>query len=410
MSNLAIADRQNLEAVAARGDLTAALALAIHAVEKRHSIPVLSNVLLTGHGDLLTVTSTDLDLQISVHIPAAADPALSFTLPAHLLSDLVKKAPKSEYVSIIQPELVECERMEWDGKSGKQIAVKVMDFEGNATIDFERAKYTLQPIVAADFPHLITEKPFTHSFDLPGVVLWDMIDSVRGAILTEETRYYLNGIYCHSIEVDGEMMLRMVTTDGHRLYRRDVAMPEGAANMPGVIIPRKTIEVFQKITKGKACPETVTVSTNETRFKLAFDNIEILSKLIDGTFPDYQRVIPSGNEFTAKVSAASLLEAVAGVSLISSERGRAVKYTFGGNSVLLEVKNPDQGNAEMTIPCTFDGESLNIGFNAAYMVEMIAEAVPTGGDITIKLQDHASPTLFTGSRSGWLGVLMPMRV
>lgn len=180
--------------------------------------------------------------------------------------------------------------------------------------------------------------------------------------------------------------------------------------MPGVIIPRKTIEILQKITKGKACPQVVKIDVSETKIKLTFDNVEFLSKLIDGTFPDYQRCIPSGNDKTVKISAESLLAGVAGVSLMLAERGRAITYIFDGNSLTLKVSNQDLGEAEMKIPCDFKGEPMYVGFNTSYAVGLIATAVPNGGELTIRLNNEGSPAIFTGSRAGWLGLLMPVRI
>lgn len=390
-------------ALADRAALNRALDIVANVIERRHTLPILSNVCLVGDGVNLTVTGTDLDIEIAVKIPAAADAKFAVTLPAHTMKDLLKKATASEFVGFTEAQ-------------GDSNAV---------TVDFEKVNYRLQDLPITDYPSLSGGRP-SHFFSVPGADLVEAFGGVAMAISTEETRYYLNGVYLHHVEpraIDAyhgdHGALRMVATDGHRLCRQDLAATEGMKGMPGVILPRKTVALLQKLLKGKACPERVMIEIAGNRdeydqwengtIRLMFDDVTITTKLVDGTFPDYQRVIPTGNDKPATFNAADLAEGVRAVSLISSERGRAVKLTFSTGNCHLAVNNPDQGSATANIATDYASDGLEIGFNAKYMLDFIATA--GGEEITLTLADAGSPTLLTTSgRKGWLGVIMPMRV
>lgn len=386
-------------AIAERASLTRALDIVANVIERRNTLPVLSNCRLQGDGQTLFITGTDLDLEIVAAIPGAADTRLDTTIPAHGFRDFLKKATASDYVSISHE------------KSDDADTVK---------LDFERVNYKLQALPGSDFPELRGPGPLDRdgkpdatfrAFTMPGIDLSSTIESVQGAISTEETRYYLNGIFCH--DLNGELI--MVATDGHRLYRRVLALPDGAEAMPGVIIPRKAVALLHKLIKGKNTPDNIQVSVTETKIRFSFDldglPITITSKLIDGTFPDYQRIIPAHNDKVARFDADTLAEAVRAVSLVASERGRAVKFEFSEGSAALDVNNPDAGSAHADVACDYDGDPLQIGFNASYVMDMIAVATTgKGQSISVGFRDSGSPAIFAGSIDGWTGVVMPMRV
>lgn len=378
-------------ALADRAALTRAIEIVTNVVERRNTIPILSNLAIVADGPNVRVVGTDLDMEITVTVPAAADAHFAITLPAHTLKDLVKKATSSEYVGFAP------------------------DASGNVKVDFERVNYRLQSLPITDYPNLDAGKP-SHKFMVPGKALVDSFGAVAVAISTEETRYYLNGVYWHHVQpraIDAyhgdHGALRMVATDGHRLMRQDIPAMEGCNGMPGVIIPRKTVALLQKLLKGKACPESVAIEMSDTKIVFMFDGVTVTSKLVDGTFPDYQRVIPTGNDRPATFNAADLAEGVRAVSLISSERGRAVKFTFEAGKCMLAVNNPDSGSANAELAIDYASDYLEIGFNAKYVEDVLATA--GGEEITFTLADAGSPTLITTpSREGWLAVLMPMRV
>lgn len=422
--NAAVLLADTATAVVERAPLTRAFEIVNNAVEGRNSIPVLSNALLRGDGTHLIITGTDLDMTLQVAVPAAADHRFNVTLPAARMRELLKKATPSDFVAFSMPGI---EHVPETPKRNAHDA-----YTGPAVIDFERVKYKLQAIHPDDFPKLAgpspvdmaTEKPNDayRSYRLTGAEFWRAIDGTIAAVSTEETRYYLNGIYMHAPTINGASELRFVATDGHRLYLQSMPKPAGLADFPGVIIPRKTAALLHKLLKGKACPETVDIDFTDTRIRFSWfdDNREVVltSKLVDGTFPDYPRVMPAldwaerdGRLHTASFDPEEMLEAVRAVSLISSQRGRAVKVSFEGAYCRLSVDNPEAGSASADVACGFTGgDYFESGYNAGYLVDIITTASPGGTTVKWAGTDYGAPCQFTGDRAGWIGVLMPMRV
>ena len=352
-------------------------------VERRNTIPILSNVLLNADGTSLALKATDLDLEVTEATGAQIEQSGATTVPAHLLYDIVRKLPDGAEVML------------------------ATNTDGNSmAVTSGRASFRLQCLPQADFPEL-TAGTFSHTFRMTSSALKSLIDRTQFAISTEETRYYLNGIYLHAIESDGALKLRAVATDGHRLARAELEAPAGAEGMPGIIIPRKTVAELQKLVDDPDLP--VTVELSETKIRFTIGSVVLTSKLIDGTFPDYQRVIPSGNDKKLAIDRQSFASAVDRVSTISSERGRAVKLSIADGLLTLTVNNPDSGSATDEIAADYDADPLEIGFNAKYLLDITAQL--TGSDAIFMLADAGSPTLVrdTGDENA-LYVLMPMRV
>ncbi len=352
-------------------------------VERRNTIPILSNVLLRADGAALAMKATDLDLEITEETPANVEQAGATTVPAHLLYDIVRKLP-----------------------DGAEVLLATTP-DGNAmTVTSGRSKFSLQCLPQSDFPDL-TAGAFSHTFKLKATDLKMLIDRTQFAISTEETRYYLNGIFFHTIEADGDLKLRAVATDGHRLARADVKAPSGSEGMPGIIIPRKTVGELQKLVDN---PELiVTVEVSDAKIRLTIGSIVMTSKLIDGTFPDYQRVIPANNDKQLRVDCQTFAQAVDRVSTISSERGRAVKLALADGQLLLTVNNPDSGSATDELAVSYDNDAMEIGFNAKYLLDITAQL--SGEDAIFLLADAGSPTLIRDTADDdALYVLMPMRV
>lgn len=352
-------------------------------VERRNTIPILSNVLLKADGAALDLKATDLDLEITEATAANIEQAGSTTVPAHLLYDIVRKLP-----------------------DGAEVLLAV-DAEGaSMTVASGRSKFTLQCLPESDFPDL-TAGDFSHTFRLAATDLKMLIDRTQFAISTEETRYYLNGIYVHTIEDEGSLKLRAVATDGHRLARADVNAPDGSEGMPGIIIPRKTVGELQKLLDDPDVIVTAEVSEAKTRFTIG--GVLLTSKLIDGTFPDYQRVIPSGNDKELRIDCAPFASAVDRVSTISSERGRAVKLSLADGLLTLAVNNPDSGSATEELVVAYENEALEIGFNAKYLLDITNQF--SGNEAVFMFADSGSPTLVRDTaEDSALYVLMPMRV
>jgi len=370
-----------------RSALLKSLSHVYRVVERRNTIPILSNVLLRARDGSLTLKATDLDLEITEVCKADIQDAGGTTVPAHFLYDIVRKLP-----------------------DGAHISLEISDGETQMLLRSGRSRFHLQALPVDDFPDLtIGELP--HHFALTASHFKALIDRTQFAISTEETRYYLNGIYLHTMDVQGEVKLRAVATDGHRLARMDVPAPDGALNMPGIIIPRKTVSEIQKLLEG--LDGEVDIAISPSKIQLSFDGVVLTSKLIDGTFPDYQRVIPQGNDKFLKVDRTLFAAAVDRVSTISSERGRAVKLSLDAGKLMLSVVNPDSGSATEEIEVDYEADSIDVGFNARYLLDITAQLVSE--DAVFAFADSGAPTLIQddvkdGATPQALYVLMPMRV
>ena len=352
-------------------------------VERRNTIPILANVLIKADKSKLAFKATDLDLEVTETIAAEVGPPGSTTVPAHMFYEIVRKLPE-----------------------GAQIVLEASGDRAMLAIRAGRSRFTLQTLPESDFPDLAAGD-MTHTFKLAAADLKRLIDKTQFAISTEETRYYLNGIYLHSAGADKTPMLRAVATDGHRLAQFELPLPEGAAGMPGIIIPRKTVGEVQRLIEDNDAEITIELSQGKIRFTLG--DAVLTSKLIDGTFPDYGRVIPVGNDQELTVDKKEFEQAVDRVSTVSSERGRAVKLSLSNGKLMLSVTNPDSGSATEEIEVEYGSEPLDIGFNSRYLLDIAAQL--EGEAAVLKLSDPGSPTLIQDrDTKGALYVLMPMRV
>jgi DNA polymerase-3 subunit beta len=372
-----------------RGALLKSLGHVQNVVERRNTIPILSNVLLEAGSNALGLTATDMDLTIIERVPVSVGTNGAATVPAHTLYDIVRKLPEGAQVEI---------GGEGDGSQ--------------AVVRAGRSKFSLPTLPREDFP-ATSGGELPHKFSLGAKELRSLIDRSRFAISTEETRYYLNGIYLHVSDGKGAKgkgegsHLRAVATDGHRLARVEMAAPAGAAGMPGVIVPRKTVNELRKLID--ETEEAIEVSLSDTRIRFAFDSVTLSSKLIDGNFPDYQRVIPTGNDKTMTVDRRMFAEAVDRVSTIASEKSRAIKISLKKGSMILSASSPEYGSANEELEIGYDGTPIEIGFNARYLLDITGQL--QGSEAEFKLADAASPTLLgDASDASALYVLMPMRV
>jgi DNA polymerase-3 subunit beta len=372
-----------------RDALHGALASLQRVVERKNIIPILSNVALAARGGRLTLTATDLDIEALAALEAQENNKggdLATTVPAHLLHDILRKLPEGGEVSLA---------MDADDK--------------RLVVRGGRSRFTLQALPISDFPSLALPHE-AHCFTLAAGDLAQLFSTVQFAISTEETRYYLNGIYLHINEADDGMHLTAVATDGHRLARERLTAPEGAAALPGIIVPRKTVgEVLAALKGVKDSKAAVTIEASPSKIRFILPGLTFTSKLIDGTFPDYSRVIPAANEKRLVAERGALLAAVDRVSTISSERGRAVRFTLTDGKLTLSVSNPDSGEAREEMEADYEGPDFETGYNARYLADMLGHMA--GDTVLFKLGYPDSPAL-AQSRDGAsaLFVLMPMRV
>jgi DNA polymerase-3 subunit beta len=354
-------------------------------VERRNTIPILSNVMIEAGKGRMKLTATDLDMEIVETLSADVIRNGAATTPAHLLYDIVRKLPEGAQ---IQAELLASE--------GGRLAVSA------GSVRFE-----LACLPKEDFPQM-TAGALPFRFRLQRDDLKKLIDKTRFAISTEETRFYLNGIYVHAHkDGKGNGEMRAVATDGHRLARFQLELPDGASEMPGVIIPRKMIAELRRLLDD--IEGTIEVSLSDTKIQFSTDGVELTSKLIDGTFPDYQRVIPSGNDKVLSLDSREFAQAVDRVSTISADKTRAVKLALAQDRLTLSVVNPDSGTATEEVGASYSATALEIGFNARYLLDITSQI--EGKEVRFLLSDAGSPTLIEDSEDkGTLYVLMPMRV
>ncbi|MBX9858432.1 MAG: DNA polymerase III subunit beta [Sphingomonas sp.] len=370
-----------MKATIERATLLKGLSHVQSVVERRNTIPILSNVLIEATAEgTLKLMATDLDLQINEHVAAAVDQPGAITVSAHTLFDIVRKLPE-----------------------GSQVALSAA--EGRMTIMAGRAKFSLATLPRDDFP-VIAEGELPVQFELPAETLKQIIDKTRFAISTEETRYYLNGIFLH-VSDDPTPVLKAAATDGHRLARVTVVRPDGAEGMPDVIVPRKCVAELRKLLD--EIDGSVGVSLSNTKIRFDLGQALLTSKLIDGTFPDYSRVIPTGNDRILKIDPRAFQEGVDRVSTIATEKTRAVKMALDRDKIILSVTSPENGTAAEEVPGDYSAQPFEIGFNSRYLLDILAQL--EGDTVEVHLADAAAPTLIReNDKSPALYVIMPMRV
>jgi DNA polymerase-3 subunit beta len=352
-------------------------------VERRNTIPILSNVKLDAREDGLGLNATDMDLDIVETVDAQVAQTGATTAPAHTFFEIVRKLP-----------------------DGAQVEISYAADGGQMTLRSGRSRFSLSCLPVEDFPAM-TGGDYSHTFALAAADLRALIDRTKFAISTEETRYYLNGIFLHAAQSEGVDVLRAVATDGHRLARVEIPLPRGAAGMPAVIVPRKTVLELRKLIDETGMDVTISLSDSKARF--AFDDAVLTSKLIDGTFPDYERVIPEGNDKIMEVEKKAFADAVDRVSAISTEKSRAIKVAVDKGSVTLSASSPESGSAEEEVNASYDTTPIEIGFNSRYLLEIMGQI--EGDAARFAMADAASPTVIRETADGSaIYVLMPMRV
>jgi DNA polymerase III subunit beta len=366
-----------------RVTLLKAVAQAQSVVERRNTIPILANVLIEAEGNTVSLRATDLDIEVIDKAPAMVERPGATTVSAVMLHEIVRKLPDGALVQLTDDNAA-----------------------GRLTVQAGRSTFSLATLPREDFP-IMASSEYTANFTAPAGVLRRLFDKSKFAISTEETRYYLNGVYMHVAQGETGPVLRCVATDGHRLARIDAPLPEGASNMPGVIVPRKTVGELRKLLEDDETK--IAVSVSETKVRFATPAITLTSKVIDGTFPDYSRVIPTGNSRRLEVDASEFAKAVDRVATVSSERSRAVKLQLDEDRMILSVNAPDSGAAEEELAVAYGDERLEIGFNAKYLLE-IASQVDRENAVFL-FNSSGDPTLMReGDDTSAIYVVMPMRV
>jgi DNA polymerase-3 subunit beta len=371
----------NIKFSVERGIILKSLSHVQSVVEKRTTIPVLSNVKLDVSEGSLRITATDTEIAISESFPIKTQQAGATTLSAQILYDIIRKIPDGADIEFTQ--------------KGEQVEIKA-----------GRSKFKLLSLPVDNFP-VMEQGDLPHNFVLGSRDLNALIDKVRFAISNEETRYYLNGIYLHTAKENDSDVLRSAATDGHRLARVSVGMPAGAQNIPGIIIPKKTVNELKKLLGEFGSDVGVALSDSKIIFTLG--NITVVSKLIDGKFPDYDRVIPKDNDKTLEVNSKEFFEAVDRVSTVSMEKARAIKIAISTGLVKVSADSPDGSTATEELEASYSADPIETGYNFRYILDMMLQI--EGETTQFMLSDSASPAVVRDpSDVSVLYVIMPMRI
>ncbi len=366
-----------------RGVLLKAVGQAQSVVERRNTIPILANVLIEAEGEQISFRATDLDIEVVDRAPAQVERPGATTVSAVLLHEIVRKLPDGALVQLAD-----------DPRTGR------------LSVTAGRSSFALATLPREDFP-VMASSEYSANFSAKAGELKRLFEKSKFAISTEETRYYLNGVYMHVAEGEEGRALRCVATDGHRLARVDTALPAGAEEMAGVIVPRKTVNELRKLLDDDDMD--IAVSVSETKLRFATPDITLTSKVIDGTFPDYPRVIPAGNTKRLEVDASEFARAVDRVATVSSEKSRAVKLVLEEDRLVLSVNAPDAGAAEEELVVAYGDERLEIGFNAKYLLEIASQV--DRENAVFMFNASGDPALVReGNDTSAVYVVMPMRV
>jgi DNA polymerase-3 subunit beta len=375
-----------MKIVVKKGNLLKVLNHVQSVVEKRNAIPILANVKIEAEGTQLTFTTTDMDISITDTTEAQIDQSYLTTIPVLTLYEIIKKIPEDGDVTF-----------EASNENNNQIQVK-----------FASSKFTLPCLPADEYPNFEVGIS-SHKFTLHSNVLKVLLTKTRHAISQEEARYYLNGIYLHSAESNGIQVLRAVATDGHRLAKTETNLPEGAQGIPGIIIPKKTVNELVKLLEDYSGDIHIGASANKATFEIGTS--KLITKLIDGKFPDYNRVIPTQNDKKLEVSAKDLAKSVELVISVSNDKTRAVKLDIESSKVVLSASSEMNGNASgtQTIPANYNADPLTIGFNSRYVLDSLSAI--EGETVKFILSNNNGAVIAQDSADeSSLYILMPMQV
>ncbi|MEO1329525.1 MAG: DNA polymerase III subunit beta [Pseudomonadota bacterium] len=371
-----------MQVLVERSELLKATGRAQSVVERRNTIPILQNLLMEAQDGSVSIKATDLDIEVVERLQGKILKDGAVTVSAHMLHEIVRKLPEGAEVALTS------------------------EGDGRLTISAGRSRFALATLPKEDFP-VMASAEFTTTFTANPAEIRRLFDKAKFAISTEETRYYLNGVYFHLAEEGGAPRLRAVATDGHRLARIDAEPPSGAEGMADVIVPRKTVGELRKLLDD--AQDAVEISVSETKIRFANETVVLTSKVIDGAFPDYSRVIPTGNTLKLSIEPDKFAKAVDRVATVSSERTRAVKMNIEPGKLSLSVNSPDSGSASDELEVTYQGDPIEIGFNSKYLLE-IADQIDQEEAVFL-FSDPNSPTLVReGDDTSAIYVVMPMRV
>jgi DNA polymerase-3 subunit beta len=346
-------------------------------VERRQTLPILANVLLEQKDGRLYVTATDLEMQITAHSDLPGKQDQSITVGARKLQDLLRALPEDSALNV-------------DTAGGKM------------TVRAGRSRFNLQTLPASDYPRISLAQEQLQTIALPQRDFRGLLRLAEFAMAQQDIRYYLNGM----LLVVDKGSLQAVATDGHRLSYASLAVT-GDYSRQEVILPRKTVLELGKLLEDSEEPVTIDILANQVRFR--FSNIELVSKVVDGKFPDYNRVIPSGHSKQLDLSRTELLQALQRAAILSNEKFRGVRLVLGSDQLKIICTNSEQEEAEEELEVPYKGEALDIGFNITYLLDVLHNLA--ADQVVLALGDANSSALITmRERNDYKYVVMPMRI
>tara|TARA_B100001057_G_scaffold455226_1_gene501588 strand:+ start:27 stop:1142 length:1116 start_codon:yes stop_codon:yes gene_type:complete len=351
-------------------------------VDKKNSLPILSNILIEAKSNQLTLSSTDMDISIIEKVDCEVLESGSTTINSQILYDIVRKLDENSEIEIIS-------------NNGKLLTLRA-----------NGSRFSLASLPKEDYP-IIDQENLGINIKINSRVLFKLIDKTKFAISNEETRYFLNGLYFNITNEQDKNIVTLVGTDGHRLAKFSHYIDENIDQVSGVIIPKKTIYELSKLLSENDIDVLISISLNKIVFNVG--EIIFISKLIDGSFPDYKRVIPKENSNILKINREVLLSAVDRVSTIANEKSPVIKFKLLNNILNLNTVNNESSTASEDLEINYDGEEIEIGFNSKYIMDIVNNLEDE--EISIKLKDNTSPIIaLENSNSNLIYVLMPMRV
>ncbi len=362
-----------------RTTLLKALTHVQSAANDKSTVSIYAHILVEAHAGKLWLTATNSNITIVDNVPVDIEIPGEISVPGKLLYNIVRKLPEGKPITL--------------HAENSQIIVKA-----------GRSRFKLPTLPREDFPSQ-EDISFSNEFQMAAVDLCNIIDNTNFTVSTEETRYYLRGLFLHTTTAAGADVLRAAATDGHRLARYTVAQPEGAQGMPSIIVPGDAVTELRKLITNDGDDITVAVSENQIRFVVGATTLT--SKLISGTFPSYERVIPKDNDKDVLVNCGEFSKALDRASLVLAEKTRVVKLTITDGLLTISARGPN-GDADEEVEVDYKGPSIEVGFNARYLLDITSIV---NGDVKLEIGDTQAPMILNDTdNDAALYIVMPMRV
>jgi DNA polymerase-3 subunit beta len=348
-------------------------------VERRHTLPILANVLLRKNGPMVEMTTSDLEIQVRTSADLGGDEgSFSTTVGARKLMDILRALPSDQVITL-------------SAASSK------------LTLQAGKSRFTLQTLPSDDFPLVNEAVDFGPTFSIPQKTLKDLINQVHFAMAVHDIRYYLNGI----LFIAEGKTLTLVATDGHRLGLAQATLETDVPSKQEVILPRKTVLELQRLLKDEDTPIEMRFAGNQARFM--FSGMEFVTKLVEGKFPDYNRVIPKNHRNAVTLGRAPLLACLQRAAILTSEKFKGVRVNIEPGVLRIASSNAEQEEAKEELEVDYEGDAIDIGFNVTYLIDVLSN-VPNEM-VKIELQDSSASALLTvPERPGFKYVVMPMRI